>query len=71
MGLALPILLRMKRNHFTSAELRLTDVSRWQALRSELDDRQETRRMQHRFRKSPENYLIALEEKLIKARLPT
>jgi len=26
--------------------------------------------MQHRFRKSPEDYLAALEEKLIKERLP-
>lgn len=57
--------------HFTLAELRLTDVSRWQTLRRELDDRQEARRKQHRFRKSPESYLIALEEKLIKERLPT
>lgn len=57
--------------HFTSVELRLTDVPRWQALRRELDDRQEARRKQHRFRKSPETYLMALEEKLIKERLPT
>ena len=56
--------------HFTSAELRLTDVSRWQTLRSELDDRQEARRKQHRFRKSPESYLLVLEEKLINERLP-
>jgi len=58
-------------HHFTSAELCLTDVARWQALRSELDHRQEARRKQHRFRKSPETYLLALEEKLIKERLPT
>lgn len=57
--------------HFTSEELRLTDVPRWQALRSELDDRQEARRKQHRFRKSPEAYLRDLEEKLIKQRLLT
>jgi len=56
---------------FHGAELCPADPARWRALRSELDNRHETRRMQHRFRKSPENYLTALEEKLIKERLPT
>jgi hypothetical protein len=56
---------------FSGAELCLTDPMRWRTLRSELDHRQEARRMQHRFRKSPENYLAALEEKLIKERLPS
>jgi hypothetical protein len=37
---------------------------------SELDHRHEAPRMQYRFRKSPENYLAALEEKLSKERLP-
>ncbi len=35
----------------------------------ELDRRHEARRVQHRFRKSQERYLAALEEKLIKERL--
>jgi hypothetical protein len=39
-------------------------------LRSELNYRHEARRMQYRFRKSPERYLEALEEKLSKERLP-
>ncbi len=56
---------------FSGAELCLTDSTRWRALRSELDHRHEVRRMQHRFRKSPENYLATLEDKLIKERLPT
>ena len=56
---------------FSGAELCLTDPRRWRALRSELEHRHEARRMQHRFRKSPESYLAALEEKLIKKRLPT
>jgi len=55
---------------FSGPELCPTDLTRWRALRSELDHRHETRRMQHRFRKSPEDYLAALEEKLIKERLP-
>ncbi len=54
---------------FSGAELCLTDPTRWRALRSELDHRHEARRMQHRFRKSPENYLAALEDKLSKERL--
>jgi hypothetical protein len=56
---------------FSGAELCPTDLARWRALRSELDNRHEARRMQHRFRKSPENYVASLEEKLIKERMPT
>jgi len=37
---------------------------------ADLDHRHEARRMQYRFRKSPEYYLTALEEKLSKERLP-
>jgi hypothetical protein len=56
---------------FSGAELCPADLTRWSALRNELDHRHEARRMQHRFRKSPESYLAVLEEKLIKERLPT
>jgi hypothetical protein len=56
---------------FSGAELCPADLTRWRALRNELDHRHEARRMQHRFRKSPESYLAVLEEKLIKERLPT
>jgi hypothetical protein len=35
-----------------------------------LNQRHEARRMQHRFRKSPESYLAVLEDKLSKERLP-
>jgi hypothetical protein len=55
---------------FAGPELAPPDLTRWRALRSELDHRHEARRMQYRFRKSPENYLAALEEKLSKERLP-
>lgn len=57
-------------HHFSGAELRLTDVSRWRALRSELDARHESRRYHYRFRKSPEAYLAALEEKFLQQSLP-
>lgn len=56
---------------FSEGELCPTDLTRWRALRNELNHRQEARRMQHRFRKSPESYLADLEEKLIKERLPS
>jgi hypothetical protein len=55
---------------FSGAELRPINLTQWRALRSELNHRQEARRLQHRFRKSPEGYLAALEEKLSKKRLP-
>jgi hypothetical protein len=54
---------------FSGVELCPTDLARWRTLRSELNNRHEARRMQHRFRKSPEKYLADLEEKLIKERL--
>ena len=55
---------------FSGAELCPADLTRWRALRSELNHRHEARRMQRRFRTSPESYLVALEEKLSKERLP-
>ena len=55
---------------FSGPELCPADLTRWRTLRSELNHRHEARRMQYRFRKSPESYLAALEEKLIKERLP-
>ncbi len=55
----------------SEAEFRLTDPTQWRALRSELEHRHEARRKQHRFRKSPESYLAAFEEKLSKERLPS
>src|SRR5712691_6592184 len=43
---------------FSGAELCPTDLTQWRARRaSELNHRHEARRMQHRFRKSPERYL--------------
>ncbi len=55
---------------FSGSELCPTDLTRWRILRSELNHCHEARRMQYRFRKSPERYLAALEEKLSKERLP-
>jgi hypothetical protein len=58
-------------HHFTSDDLRLTDISRWRTLRNELDYRQTIRRDRSRFRKSPEAYLATLEEMLLTERLPS
>jgi hypothetical protein len=54
---------------FSGPELCPIDLTQWRTLRSELNYRHEVRRMQYRFRKSPEHYLAALEEKLSKQRL--
>ncbi|SRR5579883_2798562 len=59
-----------RQHPFSGPELYPTDLTRWHTLRSELNHRHETRRMQYRFRKSPEQYLAVLEEKLSKERLP-
>ncbi|GHO50747.1 hypothetical protein KSX_89100 [Ktedonospora formicarum] len=51
---------------FSGPELCPTDFTQWRTLRSELNYGHEARRMQYRFRQSPEKYLVTLEEKLIK-----
>ncbi len=55
----------------TVEELRPVDVAAWRELREELDQRQEARRRQLRFRRDPEAYLRALEARLLKPSLPT
>lgn len=55
---------------FSGPALCPTDLTRWRGLRNELKHRHEARRMQYRFRQSPERYLATLEEKLFLKRLP-
>lgn len=55
---------------FSAADLRLTDVSAWRALRQTLDYRHEGRRNQLRFRRDPHAYLASLELHLIRSSLP-
>jgi hypothetical protein len=55
---------------FSAADLRLTDVAAWQALRHTLDYRHEGRRRQLRFRRDPQAYLASLEQRLIRSSLP-
>ena len=51
-------------------ELRPVDVAAWRELREALDERQEARRRQLRFRRDPQAYLRTLEERLLKPSLP-
>jgi len=55
----------------SAAELRLTDVAAWRALRQTLDYRHECRRGQLRFRRDPQVYLVDLEQRLIRSSLPS
>ena len=50
--------------HFSGSDLAPRDLAQWRALRKQIDYRHEARREQHRFRKDPERYLLALEEQL-------
>jgi hypothetical protein len=56
---------------FGEYELRHPNLERWASLRGSLDSRQEARRQQGRFRKSPAAYLAALESRLHKPSLPS
>jgi hypothetical protein len=51
-------------------DLRPIDLAAWRTLRQALDDRQEARRRQRRFRRDPDAYLRNLEERLLKPSLP-
>ncbi len=55
---------------FSAADLRLTDVAAWQALRQTLNYRHEGRRRQLRFRRDPQAYLASLEQRLFRSVLP-
>ena len=48
----------------TAAELSPKDVLQWRQLRRRVEERQETRRAQRRFRQNPRRYLEALETRL-------
>jgi hypothetical protein len=54
----------------SSAALRPSDIAQWRTLRRELEQRQETRRVQLRFRRDPTAYLEHLEARLLKLSLP-
>jgi hypothetical protein len=54
-----------------ATELRPWDITAWRALRGALEERQETRRAQLRFRRDPDDYLSALEAQLLMPSLPS
>jgi hypothetical protein len=55
----------------SAADIRPADVQGWRALRSSLEKRRESRRVQLRFRRDPQAYLGKLEEQLLKLTLPS
>jgi len=55
---------------FDAPELQPADLGRWRALRRQLATRQEARCAQLRFRKDPDAYLSALEQRLSQPALP-
>jgi hypothetical protein len=54
-----------KEQIFSVEELRPSDYQRWRDLRRHLQQCEETRRQQFRFRKNPTAYLAALEAQLL------
>jgi hypothetical protein len=54
-----------KERSFSAEELRPSDYQRWRDLRAHLQQCEETRRRQFRFRKDPASYLAALEAQLL------
>ena len=54
-----------RKQSFSAEELRPRDYRRWRELRAHLQQCEETRRRQFRFRKNPVAYLAALEAQLL------
>jgi hypothetical protein len=55
----------------SATQLRLTNLKAWHTLRQQLEYRHEARRMQLRFRRDPDAYLAALEQRLLTPSLPS
>jgi len=54
-----------RKQSFSAEELRPRDYQRWRELRTHLQQGEESRRQQFRFRKNPASYLAALEAQLL------
>lgn len=54
-----------KQHLFSAEELQPRDYLQWRQLRAQLQQREECRRQQFRFRKDPTRYLAALEAQLL------
>ncbi len=55
----------------SASQLQVTDAAAWRALRQQLGYRHECRRRQLRFRRDPDAYLAALEQRLCTPSLPS
>ena len=62
--------LATRSREVTVADLAGADRAAWKRLRAELEERRERRAERWRFRRDPDGYLKALENKLIQTRLP-
>ena len=62
--------LATRQRDVTASDLAGADRVAWKQLRSELETRRERRAERRRFRREPDGYLKALENKLIQSRLP-
>jgi len=62
--------LATRSREVTAADLAGADRAAWTRLRAELETRRERRVERRRFRRDPDGYLEALENKLIQSRLP-
>jgi hypothetical protein len=62
--------LATRHREVTAADLAGADRTAWRRLRAELETRRERRVERRRFRRDPDGYLQALENKLIQSRLP-
>lgn len=62
--------LATRHRDVTAADLACADRTAWKRLRAELETRRERRVERRRFRRDPDGYLTALENKLIQSRLP-
>ncbi len=60
-----------RERRFAAEELQPTDLTAWHDLRDQLAFRQAARCAQFRFRRDPEAYLRALEDRLSQPSLPT
>jgi hypothetical protein len=63
--------LATRQREVTANDLADADRVAWRELRAELETRRERRVERWRFRQKPDDYLRALENKLIQSRLPT
>lgn len=55
----------------TAAQLQPRSLPEWRRLRRDLEKRHETRRIQLRFRRNPQQFLQQAEDKLFRTTLPT